>query len=362
LPQVGRNLQDHTAVYLGPFFINGSHSLGLFDFRLQNFFDFLTKGAGPFGSTSALSQGFISSSVAKSQGEGDWPDVQLVLSGASICKDCIPYLAHSFNFQQDLMEIYYENAKGKPSFTQIVSNARPLSRGDIRLRSSNPRMAPIIDPNYLDNEHDIRVMVDGIKKALELVENSTTFQKIGTHFTNESFPGCHLEEFRSDKYWECFVRQFTVSLHHVVGTCSMGKSEEAGGVVDSKLRVFGTKRLRVIDASVMPVLPIGNTNWPVTMIGEKGSQMILDFWNSAVESSSVDNANMGENEIGNEKMPSKLRSDLIIQVPDQADPDMPESDRDTVVESTSIRSSVPNSTFEADYDQELSTMAAMIYP
>ncbi len=81
---------------------------------------------------------------------------------------------------------------------------------------------------------------------MQLVENTTTFNSIGGRYTTEVFPGCEDVEFRSDDYWRCFIRQYTVSMHHLTGSCSMGK------VVDSQLRVIGAKNLRVIDG--MPII------------------------------------------------------------------------------------------------------------
>ena len=80
--------------------------------------------------------------------------------------------------------------------------------------------------------------------------------------------------------WECFVRHLSIILHHdhTVGTCAMGGSDES--VVDPELRarVRGVQNLRVIDASNMPVVPVGNANAPSVMIGERGAQILLDFW------------------------------------------------------------------------------------
>jgi choline dehydrogenase-like flavoprotein len=257
------------------------------DFKFSEFYKFISRGQGVFTSSGANAQGFFASSLAKEAGEANWPDIHLTMFGVSMCSICDTQLARAFNFKEDVIKAYYEHAKGKESFMQLVSNGRPHSRGQIMLRSSNPRIPPAIDPKYLDNEHDIKVMVEGIKKAIDLVENSTAFQKIGAHFTDEKFPGCQEVEFRTDEYWECFVRQYTVSLHHLVGTCSMASSEKDGGVVDTQLKVFGTKRLRVIDASVMKVIPVGNSNWPTIMIGEKGSEMIIRFWESSNETAST---------------------------------------------------------------------------
>lgn len=276
---------------------------------MLDFYNFLVHGKGPFTTSGANAQGFYASSLAKSAGESNWPDTHLTLFGASICSFCDTQLARAFNFRDDVIKTYYEHAKGKESFMQLVSNGRPQSRGKIMLRSSNPKIPPAIDPSYLDNEHDIRVMVEGIKTAINLVENSTAFQKIGTHFTEERFPGCQEEEFRSDAYWECYVRQYTVSLHHLGGTCAMAQNEN-DGVVDNQLRVFGTKRLRVIDASIMPQIPVGNTNWPTIMIAEKGSEMILQLW----DSTNASNHTQDQNETTTEEnlLIKKAYPDIII--------------------------------------------------
>ena len=115
----------------------------------------------------------------------------------------------------------------------------------------------------------------GVKKAIYLAENTTVFQKIGTKFTTSVLPGCENVPFRSDAYWECYIRTYSVTLHHIVGTCAMGKNDSKNAVVDSQLRVIGVKNLRVVDASVMPVVPVSNTQAPCIMIGEKGADLII---------------------------------------------------------------------------------------
>lgn len=112
-------------------------------------------------------------------------------------------------------------------------------------------------------------MVDGIKKTMRMVENTLSFQEIGATFTNRSVDGCGHYRFRSDEYWACYVRSMSISMGEVVGTLAMGN------VVDTQLRVLGTSRLRVIDASVMPSIVSGGTTAATLMIGEKGADMIL---------------------------------------------------------------------------------------
>lgn len=83
---------------------------------------------------------------------------------------------------------------------------------------------------------------------------------------------------QSDQYWECCIRGYTSSLQHQVGTCKMGPPTDQSAVVNSDLKVHGVNNLRVIDASIMPILPSAHTNAVVYMIGEKGADMVKDYW------------------------------------------------------------------------------------
>lgn len=90
--------------------------------------------------------------------------------------------------------------------------------------------------------------------------------------------GCEHLLFESDEYWECCIKQITVTLSHQAGTCKMGPSSDPDAVVDPELRVYGVKGLRVVDASIMPSLVAGHPTAPVYMIGEKASDMIKEAW------------------------------------------------------------------------------------
>jgi choline dehydrogenase-like flavoprotein len=133
------------------------------------------------------------------------------------------------------------------------------------------------------------ILFKGVKTAVNLVENSTTFAAIEAKFTDSIFPGCEHVEFKSDEYWRCFIRQYSITLHHIVGPCSMGKKGSPEAVVDTRLRVLGgVKRLRVVDASVLPKVPISNTNSASIMCGEKGAQYILRAWNNSTRRENED--------------------------------------------------------------------------
>ena len=142
---------------------------------------------------------------------------------------------------------------------------RPQSRGEIRLASADPLHPPVIDPNYLAAEYDLKVLIDGIRRGREIL-GAPAFKQ---WLTQERLPGAALE---SDAELESFIRATGETEYHPVGTCKMGSDPMA--VVDDRLRVRGLERLRVIDASIMPTLVSGNTNAPTIMIAEKGAAMM----------------------------------------------------------------------------------------
>lgn len=128
---------------------------------------------------------------------------------------------------------------------------------------------------------DLGMIFEGIKKAIHLVENTKIFQDIGARLSTTPFPSCSNHEFRSDSYWDCYVRHYTLSVYHHAGTCKMGRSDDPEAVVDSSLFVRNTERIRVIDASIMPQIVSNNIQAACTVIGERGSQMIKEYWGIA---------------------------------------------------------------------------------
>lgn len=91
--------------------------------------------------------------------------------------------------------------------------------------------------------------------------------------------GCQDLQLDSDEYWACIARHFTTNLQHIVGTAKMGPDNDRLSVVDSRLKVKTISNLRVIDGSIMPVIPAGHTHAIIVMIGEKGADMIKQDWN-----------------------------------------------------------------------------------
>jgi choline dehydrogenase len=144
---------------------------------------------------------------------------------------------------------------------------RPESRGEIRLAGADPLMPPVIDPNYLASGYDLKILIDGIRRARDVLAADAFKPYLGA----ERLPGPALQ---SDAQLEAFIRATAETEYHPVGTCKMGG--DALAVVDERLRLRGIDGLRVIDASIMPTLVSGNTNAPTIMIAEKGAAMILE--------------------------------------------------------------------------------------
>ncbi len=154
-----------------------------------------------------------------------------------------------------------------PGFQLDVNQMQPQAIGNLRLRSNNPVDYPLMDPAYLSTEKDCRDMIDAVRWAREIAGQ----QSLAPYCGDELTPGSHL---RTDDEILQAVRENCISGYHPVGTCKMGLSNDADAVVDGDLKVHGAEGLRVVDASVMPVIPTGNTNAPTIMIAEKIADQI----------------------------------------------------------------------------------------
>jgi choline dehydrogenase-like flavoprotein len=152
-----------------------------------------------------------------------------------------------------------------PSFTILPGLIYPRSRGEVRLRSRDPRDKPLIDPHYLEDPYDMHVLVTGIRMAREIARA----EPLARYLRAEATPG---PQAQSDEELRAAVRLYAKTIYHPVGTCRMGV--DAGAVLDPKLRVRGVDGLRVADASIMPSITGGNTNAPSIMIGEKCADLV----------------------------------------------------------------------------------------
>lgn len=207
----------------------------------------------------------------------DWPDIQFHMAPASINSDNGARVKKVLGLKESLYRDVYHPIANKDTWTIMPLLLRPQSRGWVRLRSKNPFHYPLMDPNYFDDPLDVRTLVEGAKIALR-VADSNVFKQFGSRLYRKPLPNCKQFKFLSDEYLECHIRTISMTIYHPVGTTKMGPMWDKEAVVDPRLRVYGIKGLRVIDASIMPTISSGNTNAPVIMIGEKGSDLVKEDW------------------------------------------------------------------------------------
>lgn len=246
LPGVGKNLQDHldvTAQIWTKSSLSIGNSLRSIPHHAYMMGRMLLMGDGPAFVNPVQGGAFIKSAYAD-----DLPDLQLVF---------IPAISNPHGI---------EKAWGH-GVTLHVCQLYPKSRGEIRLKTTDPNDHPLIQPNYLEDPFDTDVMTDGLAKVREiLAAPAFDFDR-----KSERYPE---PEITTRSQLEDDVRARAETLYHPTSTCAMGSGELA--VTDSRCRVKGVKKLRVIDASVMPRLVGGNTNAPTIMIATRAAAMIAE--------------------------------------------------------------------------------------
>jgi choline dehydrogenase len=235
LPGVGKNLQDHLDVCT---LVHCKEPI-TYD-QLNEFFAglrYIFGKKGPASSNVAEAGGFIVSRHATD----NRPDIQM-------------------HFVPAFLDDHGRNVLPGHGMTIHACALRPESRGELTLKSADPQAPPAMQPNYMSDEYDRRMMLECVRLSREIYA-----QKAFSPFAgNELFPGSDVQ---SDAAVMEFIRKRAESIYHPIGTCKMGVDEMA--VVDPALNVHGVKGLSVVDASIMPTLVSGNTNAPTIMIAEK---------------------------------------------------------------------------------------------
>uniref|UniRef100_A0A182JHR5 Glucose-methanol-choline oxidoreductase N-terminal domain-containing protein n=1 Tax=Anopheles atroparvus TaxID=41427 RepID=A0A182JHR5_ANOAO len=280
LPSVGDNLQDHVIV---PIFLSlhGSRPIERHpDELLDSIYSYVRYGLGPFGSIAATDLlGFVNtvSPTAK------FPDIQYHHMLYQWKLPDINKITQCFGWADFIAAQIIKQNQQSEILMVAVTLLNPKSTGSVRLRSSSPYDAPLINANYLDDQRDVKTIIRGIRHFRKLLGTENFGYHELKHFHLE-IEECDRFEFDSDSYWECYARYMSTTIYHPTGTAKMGPDGDPSAVVDSRLKVRGVRNLRVIDASIMPDIVSGNTNAPTIMIGEKGADLIKEDHGVKVES------------------------------------------------------------------------------
>ncbi|EEB16965.1 glucose dehydrogenase precursor, putative [Pediculus humanus corporis] len=276
-PYVGQNLQDHIAVGGIVFLIDQPFSL-VFR-RLVNLNTALRYAIfedGPLTSSVGLeSVGFITTKYGNQT--DDWPDIEFMITSSATNSDGGDQVKKAHGLTDKFYEENFASINFRDVFGVFPMILRPKSRGYMTIQSKDPLRYPLMYHNYLTHPDDVRVLREGVKQAIAFGQTSS-MRRLGAKFHQTPVYGCrHLQQF-TDEYWECVIRQYTLTIYHMSGTARMGAPNDPTAVVDPRLRVYGISNLRVIDASIMPRITSGNIQAPVIMIGEKGADLVKEDW------------------------------------------------------------------------------------
>jgi choline dehydrogenase len=251
--QVGSNLMEHPGVYVSakvsvPSFNRAARPYNV-PFVLLNWLLF---GKGPAAVGTTMAQ-----VLAKSSEAAPSPDLQLLLSPVT------------FTIEEGASKATLSKHDG---IAMACCLLQPKARGTVRLTSSDPLDTPIVDHELLGAEDDVNRLAKAARKAIEIFGTSPLKDVV-------SEIECPVGLASSQQEWRDYLQLATFRGDHPSGTCRMGADEAA--VVDPRLRVNGLQGLRVVDASIIPVIPSANTNAPVMMIAQKAASMILEDRKSA---------------------------------------------------------------------------------
>jgi choline dehydrogenase len=245
LPGVGSNLQEHVGTHVvarvnTPTINSATHGF----YAVRELARFVFRRRGAITTSMCHAQAFVRTNDCEPV-----PDVQ------------ISFTAFAFDINAVGRAVLHK----QPAVSLTICVARPRSRGRIMLRANDPLAPPIIRHELLGASEDIERLARGITMGRELLAQPA----LAPYILEETRPGPSISEEGLRNY----VRRAAIPLYHPVGTCRIGQDDLA--VVDPDLRVRGVSQLWVADASVMPTLPVGNTNATAIMIGDKGADHVL---------------------------------------------------------------------------------------
>jgi len=247
LSGVGENLQDHLQIRL-VYKVNAdtlNTQINSWWKKILLGIEYVLFQSGPLSMAASQVAAFV-----KTSPEMKTPDIQ-------------------FHFQPLSAAAPGEGLHHFAAITSSICQLRPLSKGRVQIQSSDPRVYPVCHSHYLDEEEDQRCVIAGMRYARDVCKQ----EALAPYVVEELLPGPHVQS--DEDFLDC-AREIGQSIYHPAGTCKMGPIDDPYAVVDDRLKVHGISGLRVVDCSITPTIPSGNTNAPTIMIAEKAADMIKE--------------------------------------------------------------------------------------
>lgn len=277
---VGHNLQDHVIV---PYFVSvyrKNKKPIKMDEAANALYSYFMHQLGPVAGIGTSDYiGFLNSKQNQSD---PFPDIQI----------------HNFYYKNGgehfniFLKLYGANEEIETSLREAFAEGNILIYyitllkqsvpGKVELHNTDPLHAPKITTGYLEDDEEVETALRGIRRMQEL-KGTPSYVTAEAEEIHVKISECDQLDYDSDDYWRCYIRYTSTTLYHPVGTAKMGPDSDPEAVLTPELKVRKVKNLRVVDASIMPIIPSANTNAASIMVGEKGSDLIKATWSETVE-------------------------------------------------------------------------------
>ena len=261
---VGREMQNHNRIDVKLDFKDGKGTMPKSNLEVvSDWINYSNHRRGPLAGQGPWAVNYYSYSNEHARTRGI-PDIQILFGQI-----------HLYNGvdEPDTFQIphsYYD------SIRCVIYAVMPESRGYVTINSTDPFSNPVIKAYNYTDVRDYDAMVEGALFLQNEFFETEGFKKLGAVQDKTPAKGCEGEEYGSRRYWECYARIYTAASRHYGSTCKMGPSSDPTAVVNPELRVYGVDRLRVVDASIMPLVVNGNPTAIIYTIAAKAAHMMIE--------------------------------------------------------------------------------------
>lgn len=270
---VGENLKDQI-IFPGFIIKIDDNAFNSFDYQDEVFKYFVHHEGFLSGIDLTNFVGFIDT-----KNSSRYPDVQFLhFLFRKNETDSIQAFTAAFDYNDEIKSSLEDSVRKNNVIIIAPVLLKPESTGRVLLKNDDPYSKPEIDGDYLSQDGDMDVLLDSIRFLNKLIR-TRSLNKYKAELLEVDIPNCRRSRFKSDGYWKCAINNMATSFYSPSGTVKMGSNNDRTAVVGTNLRVFGTKKLRVVDGSIKPTPVTGLSHIPTIMIGEKGSDIIRNEWN-----------------------------------------------------------------------------------